>query len=124
MRVISGNACLIIIRGNRTQANARSLATETIIEAMTPSQKSTASMMMRGVANSLADIISIKIRFPPAQPEPDILTSSRFAIASAASVCDLAYEFLTVPQQKAATDIMQQFNDASDALLAQIVANP
>lgn len=121
---MGGTVCLIIIRGNRTQANSRSLATSEIIEAATPDQKLTAARMMRGVASALSSLIDVHLRFPPAAPEPDILVSSRFAIASAASVCDLAYEFLSPGQQQQATDIMQRFNDASDLLLAAIVANP
>lgn len=120
---MGGTVCLIIIRGNRTQANARSLATSEIIEAMTPEQQGTAARMMRGIATVLSSLIDVHLRFPPAAPEPDILVTSRFAIASAASVCDLAYEFLTPVQQQQATDFMQQFNDASDQLLAAIAAN-
>lgn len=121
---MGGAVCLVIIRGNKTQANSRSLATDEIIEAATPEQQMTAARMMRGIASALSSLIDVHLRFPPAAPEPDILVTSRYAIASASSVCDLAYEFLTPAQKQEATNLMQQFNDASDQLLAAIAANP
>lgn len=124
---MSGQACLVIIRGNKTQANARSLATEQIVEAMTPAQMDAAVAGLRAVAEDLADIARIKITWQQHatnQPEANLLSASRFAIAAAATVCDLTYEFLPDAMQQQASDRMQSFNDGSDALLEQILLNP
>jgi hypothetical protein len=80
---------------------------------------------MRDFIGNAGEILGLKARWqPPLTGEMDVLETSRFAIASAASLCDLAYEFLSAKEQQQATDLMRTFNDATDSLLLQIVANP
>jgi hypothetical protein len=121
---VGGTVCLIIIRGNKTQANARSLATEQIIEAASPQQVSTGIILMEDVAEKLSAINHLKLQFhDTSAEEQSLLVATRFTIAAAAAVCDAAYEFLEPDEQDLATNLMQDFNEATDALLLDIVAN-
>ena len=122
---MSGQACLIIIRGNKSQANATSASTEQIVDAMTPVQMASMINLLDGFISSAEPLLGVSVKFKggtePA--EEALIKSSRFVVAAAASICEISYEFLTPAEQQAATEFMDAFNVASDTLLAQIAAN-
>jgi hypothetical protein len=122
---MSGTACSIIINGNKSQANAMSLATEQILAAASSAQKASANTLLTGFVVQGETLLGIRVRPTRDEYNPDVVITinANLVVGLARTICAIGYDNFTPAQQQHATDFMAAFNGTTDTLLAEITAS-